>query len=145
MEYAAGHFLYLFSRLTCGLLTSAYRALCPHPEAAWPLKVGDTVRVLVGPKSGNWALGRVAAVCADGTVDVNFEEGCCPAGYGEIEMTETPGDDYCCASSRPRRVMGTVGGVALDKLLTAGRSAIQGAPEMLPVSQSKPETFPAVN
>lgn len=130
-------------RLTCPLLASARVSTCHlcTPEAALPLAKGDTVRVLVGPRSENWALARVAAVHPDGTVDVSFEENCCccAAGYGDIEMTEAPGDGGRCYS-RPLKAAGIARMVTLDKLQTAGRRAIQVAPELLAVSQPKLES-----
>jgi hypothetical protein len=137
--FAAGaQLLAIGCRFACCLLPHSFRALCPHPEAAWPLAPGDLVRAHVGPRPENWALGRVAAVRADGTVAVCFTDAACCScapGFGVVETT-SPQD--CWSSRVVGRVAGTVEGFTQDQLHTAGHCPILGpAAAAQPVSQPK--------
>ena len=73
----------------------------------------------------NWALGKVAAVAADGSVAVSFTDASfcsCLPEIGEVE----PARDPCCGGGGQGRVVGTVAGFTLDRLRTARRCPIQG-------------------
>ena len=79
----------------CLLPRTAYRGCIPHAEASWPLQEGDIVYAHIGPKMENWALGKVAAVAADGSVAVSFTDASfcsCLPEIGEVE----PARDPCC-------------------------------------------------
>ena len=91
------------------------------------MRVGDIVFAHIGPRDENWALGRVAAVAADGTVAVCFtDDSACPCSP-EIGLIEQPASSGpCCGGGGVFRVADTVAGFTLDRLQTAGRCAIQG-------------------
>ena len=111
----------------CFLPRTSYRGGVRYAEASLPLREGDIVFAHIGPRGENWALGRVAAVAADGTVAVCFTDDSACSCAPELGLVE-PAKDQCCGrgGGGGGRVVGTVAGFSLDRLQTAGHCTIQG-------------------